>query len=69
MIPDEAVEAAVKAFRETKFMGDALMNAIEAAAPHMMVSAWEEGREYGIDECAGDVVGRSNPYRKTTNAG
>lgn len=41
-IPAEAVEAATKAFRETHFMGDALMNALEAAAPHMQPDMLEE---------------------------
>lgn len=42
----------------------AVRKAVEAAAPHLMAGAWAEGREYGIDECAGDVTGGINPYRK-----
>lgn len=40
-VPAAAVEAAVRAFRETHFMDDALMNALKAAAPYMMGSGDE----------------------------
>lgn len=55
MIPSEAVRAATKAFRGTKFMDDALMNALEAAAPFIAATAWEEGYMAGPYE---------NPYKK-----
>ena len=45
MIPDEAVEAATKAFRETHFMDDALMNALEAAAPFIAAQAIRDAVE------------------------
>lgn len=41
MISDEAVEAAAKAFIEH----GTLLEALEAAAPHMLAEAWDEGAE------------------------
>lgn len=49
VIPTQAVEAATKAFRETHFMDDALMNALEAAAPHMQAAAKAEALEDAIE--------------------
>jgi hypothetical protein len=63
MIPEEAIEAAAKAFRETHFMDDALMNALEAAAPHLMAAAWDEGYD-AADYDAPHSVKTDNPYRK-----
>jgi len=48
VIPGAAVEAAAKAFIEGRRrgdLGDALMAALEAAAPHMLAEAWEAGRD------------------------
>lgn len=47
-VPDEAVEAAARAFRDTHYMGDSLMAALEAAAPIIAAQAWDEGEEAGI---------------------
>jgi hypothetical protein len=65
-IPDEAVEAAAQALRDafdwgvTDFDKQARA-ALEAAAPHMMAGAWDEGREtsgpYPV-----------NPYKKSEDA-
>ncbi|MEO5317607.1 hypothetical protein PV761_03300 [Arthrobacter sp. CC3] len=63
VIPEAAVEAAAKAFRETHDMGDALMNALEAAAPHMLADAWDEGERAAFDSI--DGANRTNPYRPT----
>lgn len=45
MIPEPAIEAAKKAFRETHDMGDALMNALTAAAPFIAAQALSDAAE------------------------
>ena len=55
MIPDEAVEAAAKAFIEH----GTLLPALEAAAPHLMAAAW--------DECVASDTAWINPYRKAAS--
>ena len=66
-VPDEAVEAALKAWSGTPLGGDALMNALEAAAPHLMAQAWEEGEHAGyMNRSAEERHGlepHTNPYR------
>lgn len=65
MIPAEAVQAAAKAFRETHFMDDALMNALEAAAAYIAAEAWDRAAASIVDEHGNPVVPTSvdNPYR------
>lgn len=62
-IPDEAVKAAAEAYiNATRPVGLAEIEAIlEAAAPHMLAGAWDEGREsVDFDSCG------LNPYRSQT---
>jgi hypothetical protein len=68
-IPDEAVEAAHKAWRaqagtEGTIFEYNLRAALEAAAPYLMEQAWNEGYDY----CNGDGVSEwvPNPYRSQT---
>jgi len=83
MIPEEAVEAAARAILAAgnhvggwdnlpTFMQDQLVRdaraALEAAAPHMLEEAWEEGYDAGKDW--GDKAAKwfapdepENPYR------
>ena len=84
VIPDEAVEAAAKVLalvmRGKKFEGmdeytqafisDTAKVALEAAAPHMMAGAWDEGAAAGLgwDENRGEDFATPNPYRKPTDA-
>lgn len=60
MIPDEAVDAAVDALLGSR-LGDrpgisgeefveAAIAALEAAAPHLMASAWDEGYMFSYDQ-------------------
>jgi len=65
VIPDAAVEASAKAMALRDhadlvawkaYMGDARA-ALEAAAPHLMAEAWDEGRR------AWDNYDDDNPYR------
>lgn len=67
MIPDEAVEAAVKARRETPYWGDTIMSVLEAAAPHLMATAWDEAHfeALGCDGSCCDLM--HNAPRKSTN--
>jgi len=78
VIPDEAVEAAaaevVRIF-DGDFSGEASMvmarRILEAAAPHLMASAWDEGELAGFTNAGADQWGydqKFNPYRKPTNA-
>ena len=82
MIPDEAVEAAHRAWREQAALDGSIFEynlraALEAAAPHLMAAAWDEGLEVGeADWCltaipCGDCANCTspepeNPYRKAT---
>lgn len=66
MIPAEAVEAAVGALHESwcehatrEQWATILTDALEAAAPHMLAEAWEEGKEAGML----DYYHAPNPYR------
>ena len=45
MIPDEAVEAALRAWAVRGGLSPKgiVRNILEAAAPHMLAAAWEEG--------------------------
>lgn len=45
MIPKEAVEAALEAWCDTPVGGDALMNALEAAAPYLRAQALEDAAD------------------------
>ena len=82
MIPDEAVEAAARAAakdedasnwdNEPQYYRNGWLNrmqvALEAAAPHLMAAAWDEGGRAAIER--ENTYGReekakfSNPYRK-----
>jgi hypothetical protein len=84
-ISDEAVEAAAAALREhnpflpdLQAMGDAPADefdccaraALEAAAPHLMAAAWDEGQGAGWNDCLldlqnGGAKSSRNPYRAT----
>ena len=90
MIPDEAVEAAAKAVQEvceTYDPGGWTEEAnwaiwarwiLEAAAPHLMAAAWDEGYLACVDDIFRDQElgktgqrledGQQNPYRKPTDA-
>ena len=76
VIPAEAQRAAEAAYRETltdlrlaegggfKVASQnrrALTAALEAAAPHMLAGAWDEGREAGML----DYYNTRNPYKPT----
>ena len=72
MISDEAVEAAAKAYhralRQRKTGPNALLEALDAAAPYLKAEAWDEGWEAGSDDETDSYWGpRSvttpNPYR------
>ena len=80
MIPDEAVEAAARQlFDQDKGevswgeVSDEIRNyyryearkILEAAAPHLMAAAWEEGRVDGRDEERSGYENADNPYRIT----
>ena len=71
MIPEAAVEAALEAVRAAMIEfgpdghtdGDEQITraALEAAAPHMLAAAWDDGHSEGVDYA--DGMGRgSNPY-------
>ena len=49
MIPAEAVEAAIAAWSkiETRTLHGRMYEALEAAAPHMLAAAWDEGHKLG----------------------
>lgn len=75
VIPAEAVEAAAKAmYAQDGGVGEFKLSVyedyaaamLEAAAPHMLAGAWDEGWLVGIDKCAGDLYGATNPYRPTS---
>lgn len=84
MISEEAVEAAAMAHfengwgdsrkwedAEVEAQSEArndMRAALEAAAPHLLAQAWQEGNDIGYNEaeCHGDGDGPSrNPYRPT----
>jgi len=72
MIPDEAVEAAAKYLTEKFNWNGELVPAtarevLEAAAPHLMAAAWDEGYEQA-DYDAPHAIKSDNPYRKATDA-
>ena len=63
-IPDEAVAAAVKVYRETSWNDRATVTCralLEAAAPHLMEAAWNQGLTAGIRSTRGNA--EPNPYR------
>jgi hypothetical protein len=85
VIPDEAVEAAARALdpytmgietatnaEHRQAVRQEVIRALEAAAPHLMRAAWDEG----YDRAESDHYGtgfwtkrlRGNPYGKPTNA-
>jgi hypothetical protein len=64
-ISDEAVEAAKVAFDETngglfedEYAFNVARRVLEAAAPHIALEAWEQGRVDGYHH-------RPNPYKET----
>jgi hypothetical protein len=65
VIPDEAVYAAAKAYwqrwDDDKPFDDRMLAALEAAAPHMMAEAWDDGHSAGVDHADG-LDGGPNPY-------
>ena len=67
MIPDEAVEAAAAKlpaiWSSSPVYRDNLRAALEAAAPHLMAAAWDEGYEQA-DYDAPHSIKSDNPYRK-----
>jgi hypothetical protein len=70
MIPDEALEAAHKAWRiqagtEGTIFEYNLRAALEAAAPYIAAEAWDEGEQSGYVNHAADPYGGeyTNPYR------
>jgi hypothetical protein len=74
MIPDAAVEAALAArlaFKNQRGMdnnANLMRHILEAAAPHLMAAAWEEGRLDGHAEEQSGFENAMNPYR-TAGAG
>lgn len=79
MIPNEAIEAAAKALWEPNEHGDEwageyetykdylraeATKTLEAAAPYMLATAWDEGREEGYEVGRGlGAPENLNPYR------
>jgi hypothetical protein len=65
-ISDEAVEAALKVVGEVTDAGF-VRQVLEAAAPHMLAAAWDEGEADGLDNAASNrgfnIEHKSNPYR------
>ena len=76
MIPDGAVEAAHKAWREQAALEGSIFEynlraALEAAAPHLMAAAWDEGKDAVWTFMSNTDPRRdrpSNPYRKAPDA-
>ena len=77
MIPDEAVEAAIYAYgidegKALEWERKMIVSILEAAAPHLLAAAWDEGGRAAIER--EHTYGReekakfSNPYRKSTDA-
>ena len=82
VIPDEAVEAAARVLCgvtadmwkdqptriKDKYRWEAIA-ALEAAAPHLMAAAWDEGLEVGLVSAVRiDSAPDANPYRKDPDA-
>jgi len=69
MIPDEAVEAALYAWgfsaQNIDERRELVTHILEAAAPHIMTQAWDEGYTTGN---AHNGRGDANPYRKPADA-
>ena len=73
MIPAEAVEAAAKRLASHNGTGPANWEwyaneakaILEAAAPHLMAQAWDEGRKHGATYPYGErgLATDDNPYR------
>jgi hypothetical protein len=61
-IPDEAVEAALEVFWEKEDLTymEAMRAALEAAAPYLLIAAWDEGYTVGN---AHNGRRDANPYR------
>jgi hypothetical protein len=88
MIPDEAVEAVARLNYEDEWGDDwdkqvpsyceiyrkRARRILEAAAPHLMAIAWDEGYEAGYDRGEWDAAPirkepiQENPYRKDEDA-
>jgi len=82
VIPDEAVEAAAAKlpaiWSSSPVYRDNLRAALEAAAPHLMAAAWDEGYLACVDDAFRDKElgktgqrledGQQNPYRKAPDA-
>jgi len=72
VIPDEAVEAGLAAhlsFKNQRSMDNSanlIRRILEAAAPHLMAAAWDEGYDFCLGIVPDGVTG--NPYRKPTDA-
>lgn len=73
MIPDEAIEAAHRAWREQNTEPGTIFEynlraAMEAAAPILQAAAWEEGEDAGYEQGREwpDMRAIKNPYRPTT---
>ena len=76
-ISDEALEAALNAFAPPRAdrtphirqqYEKKIRAALEAAAPHLMAAAWDEGIEAGVDGSVPECDYARNPYRKPTDA-
>jgi len=69
VIPDEAVEAAAKAWLAAGLFDDQMRAALEAAVPYLTqaakAEAWDEGYE-AADSDARFSLTPDNPYRKAT---
>jgi hypothetical protein len=74
VIPEAAIEAAAAEIERRMFgpvkLGDLVRGALEAAAPHMLADAWDEGSIAGWVESglphswsAENSLRSSNPYR------
>jgi hypothetical protein len=64
-ISDEAVEAAAKAISRSLGLNltDQARLALEAAAPHMLANAWDEGNIAGVFDLPSEQHATPNPYR------
>jgi hypothetical protein len=71
-ISDEAVEAAARAMAHLfdyqteagkSHWRDKAKRTLEAAAPHLMVQAWDEGNIAGIFDLPSEDHATPNPYR------
>ena len=67
MIPDEAVEAAARAWFAAGLFDDQMRAALEAAAPYLTQAAKAEAWDEGYDAADSDTrfaLNPDNPYRK-----